>query len=364
MGLQLPDAPVDVDDGGNNAFTASAWVDAWDDGQLLGSFGPGAPGEQPHHTDRNYSDPWTNTWYTSECDPTVLVPGGNDILPAVTNLFAGHNRMHDFSYLLGFTETNFNAQLDNFGNTAPGPYPNGRESDPELGDVQAGAINGGAPFDFTGRDNANQLTLNDGVAPITNQYLFQPIAGSFYPPCVDGDMDTSVFAHEYTHLISNRMAGGPDSGLTGYQATAMGESWSDLDAMEYQAENNYLGRPVLIGAYATGNPTIGIRSYAIDKNPLNYSDLGSDTPGPEAHADGEIWNGTNYTVRQALVDKYNATYPYTDLALQKSCADGQDVRRAPARATGAGSRSCTTPGCSTRRRPACSTRGTRTSPRT
>ena len=135
-------------------------------------------------------------------------------------------------------------------------------------------------------------------------------------------MDTSVFAHEYTHLISNRMAGGPDSGLTGYQAIAMGESWSDLDAMEYQFENNYLADPFVIGAYATGNPKVGIRGYAVDKNPLNYSDLGSDTPGPEEHADGEIWNGTNYTVRQALVDKYNASYPYGDLALQKSCADG------------------------------------------
>src|SRR3954451_9189831 len=246
---------------------------------MIGRLRPGAPGEQPRHIDRNYDDPWTNAWYTSKCDPSILVPGGADVLAAATNLFTGHNRMHDFAYLLGFTETNYNAQLHNFGNTAPGPYPNGRESDPELGDVQAGAINGGAPFDYTGRDNANQLTLNDGVAPITNQYLFQPIAGSFYAPCVDGDMDTSVFAHEYTHLISNRMAGGPDSGLTGYQAIAMGESWSDLDAMEYQAENNYAADPFVIGPYATGNPKVGIRTYAINNNPLNYSDLGSDTPG-------------------------------------------------------------------------------------
>jgi len=308
---------------GNNALTASAWVDAWDDGQLVGNFGPGAPGEQPHHADRNYSDPWTNVWYTSKCDPTKLVPGGNDILPAVTNLFAGHNRMHDFAYFLGFTETNYNAQLDNFGNTAPGPYPNGREADPEEGNVQAGAVNGGALFGYFGRDNANQLTLNDGVPPITNQYLFQPIAGSFYAPCVDGDMDTSVFAHEYTHLISNRMAGGPDSGLSGYQAGSMGESWSDLDAMEYQAEFNYLADPFIIGAYATGNPTVGIRDYAVNQNPLNYSDLGFDIPGPEVHADGEIWNATNYTIRQALVDKYNPTYPASDLARQKACADGK-----------------------------------------
>jgi hypothetical protein len=308
---------------GNNAVESSAWVDAWDAGTLIGSFGPGAPGEQPHHADRNYNDAWTNQWYTSKCDPTVLVPGGADVEAAATNLFTGHNRMHDFAYHLGFTETNFNAQLDNFGNTAPGPYPAGREDDLEEGNVQAGAVNGGATFGFTGRDNANQLTLNDGIPPITNQYLFQPIAGSFYAPCVDGDMDTSVFAHEYTHLISNRMAGGPDSSLSGYQAGAMGESWSDLDALEYQAENNYAADPFIIGAYATGNPTIGIRDYAVNHNPLNYSDLGFDTPGPEVHADGEIWNGTNYTVRQALVDKYDATFPYSDLVRQKACADGK-----------------------------------------
>ncbi|MFL6006849.1 MAG: M36 family metallopeptidase [Gaiellaceae bacterium] len=308
---------------GNNAVESSAWVDGWDDGQLIGSFGPGAPGEQPRHLDRNYNDPWTNAWYTSKCDPSILVPGGADVLAAATNLFTGHNRMHDFAYNLGFTETNYNAQLDNFGNTAPGPYPNGREDDLEEGNVQAGAINGGAPFDFTGRDNANQLTLNDGIPPITNQYLFQPIAGSFYAPCVDGDMDTSIFAHEYTHLISNRMAGGPDSSLSGYQAGAMGESWSDLDALEYQAEYNYAPDPFIIGAYATGNATTGIRDYAVDKSPLNYSDLGFDIVGPEPHADGEIWNATNYTVRQALVDKYDGTYPYGDLARQKACADGK-----------------------------------------
>ena len=59
------------------------------------------------------------------------------------------------------------------------------------------------------------MTLQDGIPPITNQYLFQPIAGAFYSPCVDGDYDTTVFGHEYTHLISNRMVAGPDSGLVG-----------------------------------------------------------------------------------------------------------------------------------------------------
>src|SRR5439155_16499534 len=127
------------------------------------------------------------------------------------------------------------------------------------------------------------FTLNDGVPPITNQYLFQPVAGTWYGPCIDGDTDTSVFAHEYTHAISNRMAAGPDSGLTGYQSGSMGESWSDLDAAEYITENNLSPNadPWIIGAYAVGNPAVGIRDYAIDNNPLNYSDLGFDTPGPE-----------------------------------------------------------------------------------
>src|SRR5439155_9172142 len=171
------------------------------------------------------------------------------------------------------------------------------------------------------------ITLNDGIPPITNQYLFQPIAGAFYAPCVDGDFDTSVFAHEYTHLISNRMVAGPDAGLSGYQAGSMGESWSDLDAIEYLNENGFVPTgaedPFSVGAYVTGNPTVGIRDNAIDKDPLNYSDLGFDTPGPEVHADGEIWNGTNFDIRQALINKYNSTYPYSDSVRQKACADGK-----------------------------------------
>ena len=104
----------------------------------------------------------------------------------------------------------------------------------------------------------------------------------------------------------------------------MGE-WSDLDAMEYQFENGFdtgVG-PYVIGPYATGNPTKGIRDYALNNNPLNYSDVGFDTPGVEVHADGEIWNGVNFAVRQALIDKWNATFPVNDTTWQKACAAGK-----------------------------------------
>ena len=122
--------------------------------------------------------------------------------------------------------------MNNFGKNQDG------QNDPETGNTQAGAVSGGAPS-YLGRDNANQITLQDGVAPITNMYLWQPIAGAFYAPCVDGDYDMSIIGHEYTHMISNRMVGGPDSSLTGHQAGSMGESWSDLTAVEYLHENGY-----------------------------------------------------------------------------------------------------------------------------
>ena len=120
------------------------------------------------------------------------------------------------------------------------------------------------------------------------------------------------------------MIGGPDEGITSEQGGAMGESWGDLVAGEYMFSHGYSNgaNPWAVGAYATGNKTVGIRDYAINANPLNYSDYGFDTTGAEVHADGEIWNGTQWEVRQALVNKYNAAFPYADKALQLRCADG------------------------------------------
>jgi hypothetical protein len=296
---------------GNNAVTAESW---------LSPLTPGPAGQRPIAADRDYSFGWTNQWNTSKCSQASFAsPSRNDIDASVTDLFAGHNRFHDFSYFLGFTEENYNAQVSNHGN-------GGKEGDPEIGNVQAGAISGGAPS-YQGRDNANQVTLNDGISPITNQYLFQPISGAFYSPCVDGDYDTTIFGHEYTHLISNRMVAGPDAGLSGEQAGSMGESWADLNALEYLHEFGYTPQngenPWAVGPYATGNKERGIRNYSLNTNPLNYSDIGFDVTGPEVHSDGEVWNAVNYEIRQALVAKYNATHPASNTTLQQRCAQGE-----------------------------------------
>ena len=115
-----------------------------------------------------------------------------------------HNRMHDWSYHLGFTEATWNLQKTN-----TGPY--GRPGDAERGNAQQGAAT------QTTRNNANQATPPDGMTPVSNMYMWQPIAGSSYPPCVDGDYDMTVIGHEYTHAISNRMIGGPDDSITSEQ---------------------------------------------------------------------------------------------------------------------------------------------------
>jgi hypothetical protein len=68
---------------------------------------------------------WTNQWQTSGCDPNAFTsPTRNDIDAADANLFAMHNRMHDFAYKLGFTESAFNAQVRDSATAEPGVTPN------------------------------------------------------------------------------------------------------------------------------------------------------------------------------------------------------------------------------------------------
>jgi extracellular elastinolytic metalloproteinase len=308
--LQNPSSPLawDVDPAtnastnttrGNNDRATENWVRPPTQGTNFATPSP----------TRDYSYAWTNRWFNVQCDPTVLTQPGNDIDAADANLFAMHNRLHDWSYKLGFTETAWNAQVSNFGKGGLG-------NDPEHGNAQAGAITPGS------RDNANQNSPMDGVSPTSNMFLWQPIAGSFYSPCVDGDFDMSVIGHEYHHMISNRMVAGPNSGISGQQGGSMGESWSDLGGTEYLLEYGFIPvageNPTAVGAYVTGEPKAGIRNYALDSSPLNYSDFGYDVPGVEVHSDGEIWNAVNWDIRGAMIARYGSG----NAALQASCADG------------------------------------------
>ena len=111
---------------GNNAKSATSWTS-----DIL----PSPPQYMPVSATRDYSYPWTNDWNNDQCEPTPNGPPGAtwDDSAATVNLFVTHNRMHDWSYFLGFTEQNWNAQDYNFGLTE-----RRQENDPIIGDVQVG----------------------------------------------------------------------------------------------------------------------------------------------------------------------------------------------------------------------------------
>ncbi len=289
---------------GNNAIAVHNW-------ESNDPFTVGSETATPR-PDRDYVYPWTNQWFEESCNPEVFTsPQRNDIDAARANLFAMHNRMHDWSYHLGFTEATFNMQRDNFGLGGVG-------NDPEQGNAQAGGISGGPPT-FAARDNANQITPGDGLAPITNMYLWQPIAGTFYAPCVDGDFDMSVIAHEYGHAISNRMVAGPSAGVSTPQG--MSESWSDQLAIEYLYEFGYAprgARGFTIGEYVTSDSKAGIRNYNMSDSPLNYSSVDYDFVGLQVHASGEVWSATNTDIRAAMMRRYGEA----NARVNRDCAIG------------------------------------------
>jgi hypothetical protein len=291
---------------------------------------------------RDYQPAFTDAWYTSGCNPdnvnAAINPTGNDIEASTVSLFVGHNVMHDWAYYLGFDEGHWNAQQYNNGVTAAdlsptpgGPFVAPLANDGLIGNAQSGAATGS-------RDNANMGTGADGNHPTTNQFVWQPLAASFYAPCVDGAYDFSVFGHEYGHLIENRMIGKGVGARQGNAAGAMGEAFGDFDAL---AAFNELHLPVPAGAdrytegaYATGNPYNGIRDFLAgrpmggefpqpgqnpDTDPLNYGDFGFDNVGPEVHADGEIWVAVQMDLRDLFLSRYPSPGEATDIA----CARGQ-----------------------------------------
>ena len=182
---------------GNNANAATSWTHP---------FLPSPPQFRPTSPTRDYLSTWTNDWFTRDCEPTPGAPGATwDDAAATVNLFAMHNRMHDFAYFLGFTERNWNSQDFNFGLTETF-----RENDPLARNVQSGVLVGQ-------RDNANMIPLPEGVSPLTNMYMWAVDRRRLLRPVRDGDYDMGVIGHEYTHLIENRMIGKGDL-RTGHHA--------------------------------------------------------------------------------------------------------------------------------------------------
>lgn len=240
----------------------------------------------------NYA--YGRSWHRSEGEE-VPPSYAKDMEPAVTNLFWHHNRIHDYYYSLGFTESGDNFQVNNYGK-------GGKGHDPLLGLVHAGAATGGEPT-YTGRDNAYMLTLPDGLPSWSGMFLWEPINDVFEAPYSDGNFDASVIQHEYSHGLSSRYVGTEDSSLGSFQSGAMGEGWGDWYALHYLHRKGLYDKAV-VGEFVTGNSKRGIRNYAYNNHPAGYGDIGYDMVGAEVHADGEIWTTMLWEMRQALVEEY------------------------------------------------------------
>ncbi|GII87678.1 hypothetical protein Ssi03_56680 [Sphaerisporangium siamense] len=284
-------------------------VRTFDAQEYTDQHGGGTHGNAPS-PNRDYTYPWKNTWYESTCDRATLTrPGKVDLETAIANLHAALNRLHDWSYRLGFTETAWNMQADN-GDRG------GQGGDPELANAQSGAVASGA------LNVAGQANTPDGISPVISMGLWGPIGGLFYGPCVDGDYDMTVIGHEYTHAISSRMVGGPDAGWASWQGGGLAEATGDLFAVEFLAEYGFPpsgDTPYIIGGYVTGDTGHGIRNYDMSKSPLNYSDIGYDLWGFQTHSESEIWSATQFDLRAAFLKRYGKG----TLVQQRACADGR-----------------------------------------
>jgi hypothetical protein len=234
---------------------------------------------------------------------------------AIVNLFYWCNWMHDRLYELGFDEASGNFQTDNFGR-------GGKANDAVLAQSQDGK----------GTDNANFSCPADGNAGRIRMYLWNGPT-----PSRDGDFDTTIMLHEYTHGLSGRLVGG-GVGISKLQTEGMGEGWSDFYALSLLSPSNgSLSDSYIEGAYVVygfnnwgsfqhdgDNYYFGLRRYPystnLSVNPLTFKDIDPPQISPhsgvprspifagiaanEVHCSGEVWCATLWEARAELIAKY------------------------------------------------------------
>lgn len=129
------------------------------------------------------------------------------------------------------------------------------------------------------------------------------------PDQLDASLDNTVVSHEYTHGISNRLTGGPNSSGCLGNDEQMGEGWSDFVSLAATV------RPGDVGTTARGYGTYvnnedlegnGIRPYPystdMDINPLTFADAFDNDPNP--YGVGNVWGAALWDLYWALVAEY------------------------------------------------------------
>ncbi len=217
---------------------------------------------------------------------------------SVVQLFYVTNFLHDWFYDDGFDETARNGQVSNFGRGGAG-------NDPLLAES----------LDWSGSNNANITVPSDGSSPRMQMYRFY----SYNGPTFDASLDTGVVAHEWGHLISERLVG-DGNGLASLQGGALGEGWGDFHAAlllaagdDVQVAPNAQWRGAYglsswaMEAHSTWGRWYGFRRYPLSAdlalNPLSFRHISDGQPLPttaplspaaqipnaEVHNAGEVW---------------------------------------------------------------------------
>ncbi|CAI2196114.1 12647_t:CDS:2, partial [Funneliformis geosporum] len=179
---------------------------------------------------------------------------------SITNLFFWNNKIHDLFYRYGFNEVAGNFQQENYGN-------GGKDKDPVIANAQDGS----------GFNNANFATPPDGQHGKMRMYVWDVVN-----PWRDGDLESGIIIHEYSHGISTRLTGGPgNSGCLGWgEAGGMGEGWGDFFATILRMKPEYdRNKDFDMGNWANGGR--GIRKFpystSLKTNPETFSVM--DKPG-------------------------------------------------------------------------------------
>jgi extracellular elastinolytic metalloproteinase len=213
-------------------------------------------------------------------DPSQYIPA------AVANLFYWNNTIHDVQYQYGFDEAAGNFQENNFGNGGSG-------SDSVNAEAQDGS----------GTNNANFATPPDGSNPRMQMFIW-----TAPNPDKDGDLDSGIVIHEYSHGTSTRQVGGPANSSCLNNSQQPGEGWSDWFSLAYTAEAGDQGTDTRgIGTYALDQPTTGpgirVLPYSTDNAVNNWtyeSIAGMSVP----HGVGSVWAQGIWEVYWALVAQH------------------------------------------------------------
>lgn len=249
---------------------------------------------------------------------------------SVVNLFYWNNWMHDQLYSLGFVESAGNFQRDNFGKGGIG-------SDAVIATAQLGGASGAD-------NNAFFSTPPDGLPGVMQMYLWTGPS-----PNRDGDLDTQVILHEYTHGLSNRRVGG-GVGISELQSRGLGEGWSDFMSLallgqsgDDPAGTHPEGAYVAYGFNGLAqNYYFGLRRYPystdLTKSPVTFKDIDPNqidshagvpinpalnAQASEVHNQGEVWCAMLWDARKSLIAKYG--FAIGNSLIQKLVVDGMNL---------------------------------------